>query len=57
MSGSIEHVGFANSSGVVFVGESAEEVAAAGAVRGLQGCWVAAVGWEEVERTVRPCSL
>jgi hypothetical protein len=36
------------------VDESAEEVTAAQAVRRVQRRWVAAVRWEEVERTVRP---
>jgi energy-coupling factor transporter ATP-binding protein EcfA2 len=49
-----EPVGFANSGGLVFVDESAEQVAAVYAGRCVERCWVAAVGREQVERAVWP---
>jgi hypothetical protein len=47
-------VGFANSGGLVFVDQSAEEVVAAEIGRQVDRCRVAAVWREEVERAVRP---
>jgi len=43
----VRRVGFANSGGVVFVDESAEEIAALQAIGRVQRCRVAAVGREE----------
>jgi hypothetical protein len=54
----IDRAGFANSGGVIFVDESAEEIATAKAGTRRQRRWVAAaglpVGWYEAERAVWP---
>jgi hypothetical protein len=47
-------VGFANSGGIVFVDESAEDVATTYARSRIQRLWVAAVRWSQVERGVWP---
>ena len=52
-----QRVGFANSGGLVFVDESAEEIATLWAIGRAQWRRVAAIGREEVERGCGPVSL
>jgi hypothetical protein len=52
--GTSSPVRFANSGGVVFVDESAQQVAAVQAGAGVRRRWTAAVGRQELERSIRP---
>ncbi len=52
--GTHEPVGFANSGGLVFVDESAEQIAAAKVGRRCQRRRVAPVRWEQLQRAVGP---
>jgi hypothetical protein len=54
---STDRVGFANSGGLVFVDESAEEIVSSRVGGRCQWRWVAPVGWEQLESAVWSCSL
>jgi len=47
-------VGFADSSGVVFVDQSAQKITAADPRGRVQRCWITTLGRSKMERTVRP---